>query len=132
MRGSHASIFSWLRAHEKKPFWVHLGVSDPVSNPPLVTILTTQVGEFYETLGPDAVLLCQHCNLNPMGQRQPPQAGFPIANLDRTLRDLLSAGFSMVRKHGHITPLLPCPALLLPLKGGSQQRDRSQGIRRSC
>ena len=56
-----------------------------------------QIGEFYETLGPDAVLLCQHCGLNPMGKRHPPQAGFPIGNIHKTLRNLTDLGFSAVR-----------------------------------
>ena len=58
---------------------------------------TLQVGEFYETMGTDAVLLVQHAGLNPMGQGDPPRAGCPIANLRRTISDLVEqAGLSVV------------------------------------
>ena len=57
-----------------------------------------QVGEFYETLGTDAVMLVQWAGLNPMGEGNPPRAGCPIANLRRTLHDLVEgAGLSVVR-----------------------------------
>lgn len=36
-----------------------------------------QVGEFYEAVGIDAVLLVQHAGLNPMGSGVPPRAGCP-------------------------------------------------------
>lgn len=56
-----------------------------------------QVGEFYETMGTDAVLLVQHAGLNPMGQGDPPRAGCPIGNLRRTVADLVEqAGLSVV------------------------------------
>ena len=56
-----------------------------------------QVGEFYETMGIDAVLLVQHAGLNPMGVGDPPRAGCPIANLRRTISDLVEqAGLSVV------------------------------------
>ena len=56
-----------------------------------------QVGEFYETMGTDAVLLVQHAGLNPMGQGDPPRAGCPVANLRRTISDLVEqAGLSVV------------------------------------
>lgn len=56
-----------------------------------------QVGEFYETLGTDAVMLVQWAGLNPMGEGNPPRAGCPIANLRRTLHDLVEgAGLSVV------------------------------------
>lgn len=48
-----------------------------------------QVGEFYETMGTDAILLIQHAGLNPMGQGVPPRAGCPIVNLRKTLSDLV-------------------------------------------
>ena len=58
----------------------------------------TQVGEFYETMGTDAVMLVQHAGLNPMGQGDPPRAGCPIGNLRRTVADLVEqAGLSVVR-----------------------------------
>ena len=59
--------------------------------------LLMQVGEFYETMGIDAVLLVQHAGLNPMGVGDPPRAGCPIANLRRTISDLVEqAGLSVV------------------------------------
>lgn len=64
-------------------------------------MLTWQVGEFYETMGLDAVMLVQWANLNPMGGKDanPPRAGCPLANLRATLRDLTNNGLSVVRKH---------------------------------
>lgn len=56
-----------------------------------------QVGEFYETMGTDAVMLVQHAGLNPMGQGDPPRAGCPVVNLRRTISDLVEqAGLSVV------------------------------------
>ena len=66
-----------------------------------------QVGEFYETMGTDAVLLVQYAGLNPMGQGDPPRAGCPVANLRRTISDLVEqAGLSVV---------CFCPSLLQAL-----------------
>ena len=58
----------------------------------------TQVGEFYEAVGIDAVLLVQHAGLNPMasGAGRPPRAGCPRQNLRRTVADLVAAGLSVV------------------------------------
>ena len=62
---------------------------------PAVPVL--QVGEFYETMGTDAVMLVQHAGLNPMGQGDPPRAGCPVVNLRRTISDLVEqAGLSVV------------------------------------
>ncbi|KAK9800180.1 hypothetical protein WJX73_004187 [Symbiochloris irregularis] len=61
-------------------------------------MLLVRIGEFYEAMGIDAVMCVQHAKLNPMpvsGGRSP-RAGCPIMNLRRTLRDLTSAGFSVV------------------------------------
>lgn len=55
-----------------------------------------QVGEFYETMGIDAVMLVEHAKLNCMGSGRPPKAGCPVMNLKRTLRDLTNAGFDVV------------------------------------
>ena len=56
-----------------------------------------QVGEFYETMGIDAVMLVQHAGLNAMAQGDPPRAGCPVANLRRTIHDLVEqAGLSVV------------------------------------
>lgn len=64
-------------------------------------LLLVRVGEFYETVGLDAVLLVQHAGLNPMGDPESsggvPRAGCPRANLRRTVRDLVEgAGLSVV------------------------------------
>ncbi len=55
-----------------------------------------QVGEFFETVGIDAVLLVQYAGLNPMGAGNPPRAGCPRQNLRRTVADLVHAGLSVV------------------------------------
>jgi hypothetical protein len=54
-----------------------------------------QVGEFYEAVGIDAVLLVQHAGLNPMADGVPPRAGCPRQNLRRTVADLVGAGLSV-------------------------------------
>ncbi|KAL0023521.1 hypothetical protein WJX79_006936 [Trebouxia sp. C0005] len=60
-------------------------------------VLLVRVGEFYETMGTDAVMLVQHAGLNPMGQGDPPRAGCPVVNLRRTISDLVEqAGLSVV------------------------------------
>ncbi len=77
-------------------------MSDP--NPDALPLLfpsppvpVLQVGEFYETMGTDAVMLVQHAGLNPMGQGDPPRAGCPVVNLRRTISDLVEqAGLSVV------------------------------------
>ena len=61
-----------------------------------------QVGEFYEAVGIDAVLLVEYCALNPMGSpgKDPasyvPRAGCRVEAIVRCLRDLTSAGFQVV------------------------------------
>ena len=60
-------------------------------------IVLCRVGEFYETMGYDAVLLVEYANLNPMGADPViARAGCPKQNIHRTLRDLTDAGFSVV------------------------------------
>lgn len=61
-------------------------------------VILCRVGEFYETLGIDAILLVQHAGLNPMGREgNPPKAGCPRVNLRRTVADLVQeAGLSVV------------------------------------
>lgn len=60
--------------------------------------LAMQCGDFYEAIGIDAVLLVQFAGLNPMGRRQPPQAGCPKQNIRRVLADLVdNAALSVVR-----------------------------------
>lgn len=61
-------------------------------------VLLVRVGEFYETIGIDAILLVQFAGLNPMGKDgNPPRAGCPRMNLRRTVSDLVNnAGLSVV------------------------------------
>lgn len=59
------------------------------------SVLLVRVGEFYESVGTDAVLLVQHAGLNPMGSGDPPRAGCPRQNLRRTVMDLVEAGLSV-------------------------------------
>jgi hypothetical protein len=58
-----------------------------------------QVGEFYEAMGTDAVVLVQWAGLNPMGSmHMPPRAGCPHTNIRRTLQSLVEeANLSVVR-----------------------------------
>ena len=73
----------------------------------------SQIGEFYETVGLDAVVLMQYCSLNPMGNKVFPHAGAPLVNIEQILRDLvLGAGFSVVG----LTPQGndPLASLMLP------------------
>ncbi|PSC67590.1 mitochondrial-targeted muts 1, partial [Micractinium conductrix] len=62
------------------------------------SVVLVRVGEFYEAVGIDAVLLVQHAGLNPMasGAGRPPRAGCPRQNLRRTVADLVAAGLSVV------------------------------------
>ena len=55
-------------------------------------IILARVGEFYETFGVDAIMLVEHCGLNPMGGLA--KAGCPIQNIQITLDQLISEGFS--------------------------------------
>jgi len=54
-------------------------------------IILTRVGDFYETYGVDAIILVEHCGLNPMAGKA--KAGCPKLNIQRTLDDLTRAGF---------------------------------------
>ena len=56
-------------------------------------IVLVRVGEFYEAFGIDAVMLVEHCGLNPMGGR--PRAGCPWRNVQSTLDGLTSSGLSV-------------------------------------
>ncbi|KAK3258887.1 DNA mismatch repair ATPase msh1, partial [Cymbomonas tetramitiformis] len=58
-------------------------------------VVLLQVGDFFEAMGYDAVMLVQYCSLNPMGTTGVPRAGCPLQNLRRTLDDLTSSGFSV-------------------------------------
>lgn len=84
----------------------HVHAHAPCTHPvtPCLTLYTQphpaslwQVGEFFESVGIDAVLLVQHAGLNPMGAGNPPRAGCPRVNLRRTVADLVHAGLSVVR-----------------------------------
>lgn len=57
------------------------------------------MGEFYEAMGTDAVILVQWAGLNPMGStHMPPRAGCPVMNIRRTLQSLVEeANLSVVR-----------------------------------
>ena len=56
-------------------------------------VILCRVGEFFEAIGIDAILLVQHAGLNPMGKEgNPPRAGCPRANLRRTVSDLVENG----------------------------------------
>ena len=59
------------------------------------------VGDFYEAYGVDALLLVEHCGLNPMAQKA--RAGCPIPNVQQTLNGLTSAGFAVnvYEEHPH-------------------------------
>ena len=68
---------------------------------------SAQVGEFYEAMGTDAVVLVQWAGLNPMGStHMPPRAGCPHMNIRRTLQSLVEeANLSVVRMHAPWLPL---------------------------
>jgi hypothetical protein len=57
--------------------------------PDVVVLL--RVGDFYESYGVDAVMLVEHCGLNPMAGRA--RAGCPWRNVQDTLDKLTNAGF---------------------------------------
>ena len=64
-------------------------------------VLLVRVGDFYEAYGVDALLLVEHCGLNPMAQKA--RAGCPIPNVQQTLNGLTSAGFAVnvYEEHPH-------------------------------
>ena len=59
-------------------------------------VLLIRVGEFYEAIGYDAVMLVMHAGLNPMGLTGVPRAGCPLVKVQETLDRLTSRGFSAV------------------------------------
>ena len=59
-------------------------------------VLLIRVGEFYEALGFDAVLLVMHAGLNPMGATGVPRAGCPLVKVQETLDRLTHRGFAVV------------------------------------
>jgi hypothetical protein len=64
------------------------------AHPRKVTLI--RVGEFYEALGFDAVLLVMHAGLNPMGTAGVPRAGCPLVKVQETLDRLTHRGFAVV------------------------------------
>jgi hypothetical protein len=64
-------------------------------------VLLVRCGDFYESVGFDALMLVEHLALNPMGstaEHRAPRAGFPKANLRAMLRRLTDeAGMAVVR-----------------------------------
>jgi hypothetical protein len=59
-------------------------------------VLLIRVGEFYEAIGFDAVILVMHAGLNPMGTTGVPKAGCPLVNVQETLDRLTSKGHNVV------------------------------------
>ena len=61
-------------------------------------MLLIRVGEFYEALGYDAVMLVMHAGLNPMGGAGAvPRAGCPLLKVQETLDRLTSKGIRVRR-----------------------------------
>lgn len=54
-------------------------------------VLLTRVGDFYEAYGIDAIMLVEHCGLNPMAGKA--RAGCPWRNIQDTLDKLTNSGF---------------------------------------
>ena len=57
-------------------------------------VLLIRVGEFYEAIGYDAVMLVMHAGLNPMGLTGVPRAGCPLVKVQETLDRLTSRGLA--------------------------------------
>jgi len=82
-------------------------------------LVLARVGDFYETIGYDAVVLVQYTGLNPMGSKGAvPKAGFPVPNLRRTLQDLVDCGFSS----------LVCEEIDVPVKYGARPKRKKRYI----
>ena len=64
------------------------------SHPKKIALI--RVGEFYEALGFDAVLLVMHAGLNPMGTTGVPKAGCPLIKVQETLDRLTQKGYNVV------------------------------------
>lgn len=54
-------------------------------------ILLCRCGDFYETFGIDALMMIEHCGLNPMGSKA--KAGCPVRNVQATIDGLTQQGF---------------------------------------
>ena len=57
-------------------------------------IILVRIGDFYETYGIDAIMLCNHAGLNLM--KNDIKAGCPWRNVQQTLDSLTEVGFSVV------------------------------------
>ncbi|KAL9181559.1 hypothetical protein ACHAXT_010364 [Thalassiosira profunda] len=71
------SLLSYIRTQKSETF------SD--------SVVLVRVGDFYETYGVDAILLVEHCGLNPMAGKA--RAGCPWRNIQSTLDGLTRVGF---------------------------------------
>ena len=56
-------------------------------------VVLVRCGDFYETFGLDAILLCEHVGLNPMAGKA--RAGCPKGNIQATVDGLTQQGFSV-------------------------------------
>ena len=70
------------------------GVTRKTKRQFLDAVVMVRVGEFYEAMGYDAVMLVEHAGLNPMGA-MPFKAGTPVGNLHSTLKSLTDKGLSV-------------------------------------
>jgi DNA mismatch repair ATPase MutS len=83
-------------------------------------VILTRCGDFYETFGIDAILLVEHCGLNPMAGKA--KAGCPIRNVQSTLDCLTEAGFRVaVYEEGTDTDSSPVGA-----KAGAKARIKQR------
>lgn len=72
------------------PLW-----SGPLKTPSLPPF--EQIGDFFEAIGFDALLLCQFAYVNPMAPRNGvSRAGVPLNNMPRAVRALNAANLSVV------------------------------------
>ncbi|XP_026192993.1 uncharacterized protein LOC34618243 [Cyclospora cayetanensis] len=75
-------------------------------------VILTQVGDFYEAYGVDAVMLVEFCGLNPMGGK--PKAGCPKGSVQAVLDCLTAEGLTVnVYEELPVPPGLGSRALLL-------------------
>lgn len=94
----------------KRPTLYDYALSVKKLHPRKISLI--RVGEFYECIGYDAVMLVMHAGLNPMGMSGVPKAGCPLVKIQETLDRLTSRGYSCVvceevptmNKYGQPTP----------------------------
>jgi MutS domain V/MutS domain I len=78
-------------------------------------ILIVRVGDFYESFGVDALMLIEHCGLNPMAGKS--RAGCPVRNIQATLDCLTKEDFKVaVYEEATDTNSSPGPAVKARLK----------------